>query len=60
MSVTCNVGYIPDDDYAENASVGNFYGDSLSPNDFQAGKFDTYGTPIPADIAPPELLYQLV
>ena len=59
-SVTCNVGYIPDDDYAENISVGHFYGDSISANDITTGKYDSYGTPIPEEVASAKFLWQQI
>ena len=60
LSATCNVGFDPRASAAETIVINNFYGAPIDSLNVRNGKWDSYGTPIPADIAPPQLLWQQV
>jgi len=62
MSATCNVEWQSREDSANRDSVvvGNFYGESIDADNFKFGTWDQVGNPIPTEIAPAELLYQVV
>ena len=44
ISVTCNIGFNPNNSYADTIEVDNFYGDSITVKDQPTGKWDSFGT----------------
>ena len=49
--MTCNVGYSPNSQAASGTGIkiNEFYGDSITVESIERGKWNSYGTPIPND-----------